>query len=104
MTEEERLAQELHYALMDADKWRDKYVAASAELAHLREAMRWRSVAEELPAKEGYYITYRPDYEDKIVTLWYFLGFCQWEGYVRPRPPKKSRYVTHWQPLPEPPK
>jgi hypothetical protein len=59
--------------------------------------MRWRSVAEELPEKDGYYAVYYPGIDEPVQPRYYWTQEQQFEGLCDYLP-------THWQPLPEPPK
>ena len=54
---------------------------------------KWISVEERLPESDGFYLTYR---EDDVRVTWYGSGGL-WRHIW-------NNDVTHWMPLPEPPK
>jgi hypothetical protein len=58
--------------------------------------MEWIDVNERLPEKHGWYLVF-DEYFDEIEVSYYDLEFSTGniEGYTK---------VTHWMPLPEPPK
>lgn len=58
---------------------------------------KWTSVDESLPEKEGFYLAHRKDDGwPHIEVIWYGSG-CLW-NYIW------THEVTHWMPLPAPPK
>lgn len=56
----------------------------------------WISVKDRLPEMKGYYLVCYPFYNRQEINIVYFRGKSQWA--------KCSKYITHWMPLPEPPK
>ena len=59
---------------------------------------KWISVKNGLPEIKGYYLVcYYDSYFDSYgIDIVYFRGKSQWA--------KCNKYITHWMPLPEPPK
>jgi hypothetical protein len=100
---------DLQNELLDERYRHDRYVdfelAEAEELRKAREAQRWIPVTEKLPDRTMQCVC-RYVYGDDVVfpfyqALWYFIDsnkpHFQHEGHMRLR-------VTHWMPLPEPPK
>ena len=77
--------------------------ALESEIARLREAQRWIPVEERLPEPLHRYLVYIPRLYDtsKIIQADYAIGLdkCYFFEYGR----DIGEYVTHWQPLPQPP-
>ena len=69
-----------------------------AEIARLREQVRWIPVEERLPEEEVYYLTMKKEITGcDYKTAWFHKGIKMFE---------KDEYwfmPTHWMPLPEPP-
>lgn len=61
-------------------------------------APRWIPVEEQLPEKDGYVLVYRQNHPGCSWDLLYWYG----GGWAASNQTAKS--VTHWMPLPEPPK
>jgi hypothetical protein len=66
------------------------------EIAELKEAQRWIPVGEKLPEVGGEYLVYREVRNEQFI-LAYEGGRFYYEGMA-------FKGVTHWQPLPAPPK
>lgn len=62
---------------------------------------RWVPVSERLPEKDGKYLVVvaGDKIEEPYVLTWYFFD-GHFEAFVY----FPTRYITHWMPLPEPPK
>ena len=61
----------------------------------------WISVKDRLPERKGKYLVtwlwaYGTEYENKYVDVVFFRGKTHWA--------KFEKYITHWMPLPDPPK
>ena len=56
----------------------------------------WISVKERLPEKDGSYIV-RSSLTGKVFTAHFWTGNGTWSGSAK-------TYISHWMPLPEPPK
>ena len=72
---------------------------AILELSHLKEKHRWIPVSERLPEEDGYYLCLDEERKEQVYS---FEGAGWWwndYGYSNCR----DTYVSHWQPLPEPP-
>lgn len=67
------------------------------EVKRLQEATKWIPVTERLPEKSGEYLTYCGDYVGVCVLYYEVL---KTKGKWRTR----WKEVTHWMPLPQPPK
>ena len=76
---------------------------ATVALSKMEKTTRWIPVTERLPETPGeYMVAYHPCYWDRVhdeikVGLDSFRGKTSWAK-------KKYQRVTHWMPLPEPPK
>lgn len=59
---------------------------------------KWINVKDRLPEMKGYYLVcYHYPYIDRYdIDIVYFRGKSQWA--------KRNEYITHWMPLPKPPK
>ena len=91
-------------------------VALDMAISALREQPRWISVDERLPEKSGQYLTYEDwgygcsidmaywtdSYRDKREVEMY--GRALWYRYDSEYGDYEIRCITHWMPLPEPPK
>ena len=70
--------------------------------------MNWISVKDRLPLCNGCYLVFRPHYYDRygLVTICYFDGTDTWHDDDRVNFEKvlSEGDVSHWMPLPEPPK
>jgi hypothetical protein len=67
--------------------------------------MKWISVKDRLPEENDYFLCYRTNiYRGKEISLYEVLEFIEkfkvWRGNGYPN----TEDVTHWMPLPEPPK
>lgn len=60
---------------------------------------KWTSIKDGLPQKPGKYLTYWPDGDLEVFEFEGVLGEFGWAA-----PNGKHGMVTHWMPLPEPPK
>jgi hypothetical protein len=80
-------------------------MALSAELARLREATRWTSVAEAMPVRRGVLVARTlpedPMFGDRDVTIGYpsLIGWRDDHGPIE----GDGVVVTHWMPIPAPP-
>lgn len=76
--------------------------AAKEELEHIKQGTKknepltgWIRVRDRLPNKDGSYIV-RSEFSNKVYTAHFWARSREWSG--------RNPYVTHWMPLPEPPK
>lgn len=77
---------------------------------------KWISVEERLPENKGNYMVFTKNGNIKVMLFFternpsaaiYGRGFCEWVRGMRTNDDdwwKPMAYVTHWMPLPEPPK
>ena len=81
---------------------RQKEIIADRLIANGVTVQEWISVEDRLPEEKGRYLTANKRFGDKIVVfdLWFGGGF--W--YVEEEDDVFDFEVTHWMPLPEPPK
>lgn len=64
--------------------------------------MEWISVEDRLPEKSGYYLIFADiDYMGVVLYSAKHKAFNAWDGFDNAR---HSIDVTHWMPVPEPPK
>lgn len=72
------------------------------EIKRLQDAARWIPVTERLPENTGRYLTanMRANDERCVFDLWFDCG----EWYIDENDDEFIYKVTHWMPLPEPPK
>lgn len=93
----------------------EKYETLMDEIAHLRSKQpKWISVKDRLPEDEGYYLVrvYYSDIEHCAFEVygWYKGSFIYWAGGmelpvgINTHGENIPMKVTHWMPLPEPPK
>ena len=91
----EELQKAVYFHKYNSEFWEDKYNSLVDE--------KWIPVTEQLPETPGeYMVAYHPCYWDRVhdeikVGLDSFRGKTSWAK-------KKYQRVTHWMPLPEPPK
>ena len=101
--------------LMAADA-ADRLEAADKRIAELKAAQRWIPVKERLPDDVGSYLVYYhewsngdflPKYDDYRIRVMRFMNNGKWCMPVctdKRCEADTNRDVTHWQPLPQPPK
>ena len=68
---------------------------------------KWISVKERLPVQEGWYLVFTvPDRGYKSINKGYFCKGYAWDNFTPRWSGAGGRWtnVTHWMPLPEPPK
>ena len=94
----------------------DELEAADKRIAELEAAQRWISVKDRLPEENGSYLvfyhewsdgSFLPTYEDCAIRVMRFLDSRKWRYPVcvdKRCEADTHREVTHWMPLPEPPK
>lgn len=76
--------------------------AAKARVAELEAAQRWIPVSERLPNESNTYLVYSPDVPDGAGTKVWQVAYYAWKT---PKMEFTTGYtVTHWMPLPKPPK
>lgn len=98
-----RAEEALHYAVY-ALIWGIEAAGknAKSDCAHFIRAQRWIPVTERPPEKEGWYLVFSVTFKD-VAFFALSEGWCRLntrEGRMEPYPYR----VTHWMPLPEPPK
>lgn len=72
-----------------------------------RDAAKWIPVTERLPEEEGWYLVYTtPNREHKSINKAKFCKGFEWNNFKPEWHGAGGRWenVTHWMPLPEPPK
>lgn len=66
--------------------------------------MEWISVKDRLPSSEGYYLVLDYKHIEKLMFREGFFWTTSCYDYDHTNEDQKSMYVTHWMPLPQPPK
>ncbi len=72
-----------------------------------QDAMKWIPVTERLPGEEGWYLVFtKPDRGYKSINKGYFCKGFDWDHFAPRWHGAGGTWtnVTHWMPLPEPPK
>ena len=64
----------------------------------------WISVDERLPDKRQEVLAYRGDFNGDMMNVYTYLGSANWEDDYGYRGSTEHEGITHWMPLPEPPK
>lgn len=72
-------------------------------IAEVERLTRWIPVTERLPEREAWVIVFDPNHPDANLRVW-MLQFMDDGGVFWDDEGRSAPTVTHWQPLPEPPK
>jgi hypothetical protein len=80
------------------------YGKAIDRLAEIETKSEWISVDERLPEKGQEVLAYRGDFRGDMMNTYTYLGTGNWEDDYGYRGSAKHEGITHWMPLPEPPK
>ena len=75
---------------------------ADGQISANRKKNKWISVDERLPEMSGLYLTYHA--KRGSMTMHYSVNNDAWNAFDHEDRPKYALEVTHWMPLPEPPK
>lgn len=70
----------------------------TAELAALREQVRWRKYPDEMPKRDGFYLVL-----ENVNQVAGYYHWCKQFGWNTDRGRINIQSVTHWMPLPQPP-
>ena len=93
----ETLQQELQDERHRHDRYVDFELAQAEELRKLKDQTRWIPVTERLPEESGEYLAYCGEFDGICVVYYEILKTkSKWRT--------NWKQVTHWMPLPEPPK
>lgn len=65
---------------------------------------KWISVKDELPDKNQDVLIYRGNYIEDMMHVYTYLGNNEWEDEYGYWSRTDDEGITHWMPLPEPPK
>lgn len=83
----------------------DILMRAAERIRELEQAMRWVPVTERLPERGQAILFYVGAYSEIHSGTWQDASFLEHDGYSSWPAHDDPRYgVTHWMPLPEPPK
>lgn len=61
--------------------------------------MEWVSVSDKLPEQSGWYLIWHPEKSTRPIEAFWSVSDKTWG-----RDWNRTEFVTHWMPLPEPPK
>ena len=64
----------------------------------------WTSVEDRLPERKQVVLCYRGDFRGDMMNTYVYLGSGNWEDDYGYRGTSEHEGITHWMPLPEPPK
>lgn len=64
----------------------------------------WISIADRLPDKGQEVLAYRGDFNGDMMNTYTYLGSGNWQDDYGYRGSAEHDGITHWMPLPEPPK
>lgn len=79
-------------------------IAKGAYNAGYRKQSEWISVEDRLPDKGQEVLAYRGDYNGDMMNTYTYLGRKNWEDDYGYRGSTEHEGITHWMPLPVPPK
>lgn len=90
----------------ECDKCGEKAMKA---IVNLQEALakaksEWISVEDRLPERKQVVLCYRGDFRGDMMNTYVYLGSGNWEDDYGYRGTSEHEGITHWMPLPEPPK
>ena len=69
-----------------------------------RKQSEWISVKDRLPERGQAVLCYRGDFRGDMMNTYVYLGSGNWEDDYGYRGTAEHEGITHWMPLPEPPK
>lgn len=64
----------------------------------------WTKIKDCLPDKDSYVLCYRGSYIGGMIDVYIYMGDNLWEDSYGYRSRTEDEGITHWMPLPEPPK
>jgi hypothetical protein len=92
-------------ALQDLSKQSEKYlIKENGDILPLTHQSEWISVEDRLPDKGQEVLAYRGDFNGDMMNTYTYLGRKNWEDDYGYRGSTVHEGITHWMPLPEPPK
>ena len=65
---------------------------------------KWTSLKEAYPPKDSYVLAYKGDFIGDMMDVFYYEGGDTWEDSYGYYQTTEGEGITHWIPLPEPPK